>query len=953
MTIRIDEAEPVGIRALRGGEPLPLSEPRQAWALLEGEASVFFVRPDGARRFVCTLGAGALALGFAPGGVGVLLVPQEAARVQPLALDALAESLVNDATARDWLASWLASLQQAWPRTAPAGELVAGAGKVALRRGTWLQSSESLVWCEVLEGAPHWHGLGEHALAVGDRVPLAPGLALAAADEAGCQLAPSEALAPAALAEALLAMQARVLAALELRDHEEARDRRGRFDRRLAFEQDRLRATMSGLTRVVTRGATVGASETDALLEAVRLVGRNAGIVVRPPARSEDMSRVAEPIDAVARASRFRTRTVLLMPPWWERDNGPLLGYRRGTRAPVALLPDGKGYQLVDPSTGATTRVDAAIARTLEPRAVMIYGALPEGKPSVFKLLAFATRGNYRDIALVAVMGIVGSLLGMVVPQVTGMLVDNAIPDSDRLLVLEMGLGLMATAVGKAVFTVCQGVLLQRVEARADASTQAGVWDRVLNLGAPFFRRYEIGDLVSRVMAISAIRQSLSGQVLGSALSAVFALLNLGLMLQYSPPLAAVAVGITALSVSITAALSVVRIRRAQPLRDLEGTLQGTVIQLINGVAKLRTAGAEGRAFAHWATYFQRRTGLRKQLQDLDNLMTLINQALPLLSSMAIFYVAATSLGLEVEGNPGGLSTGIFLAFNAAAGTFMGGISQLAGVLVSQLNLSINWQRALPVLEEPPEVGAEQIDPGRLSGRIALERVTFRYEPESRAILDDVSLTIEPGEHVALVGPSGCGKSTIFRLLLGFETPESGIVAFDQQDLRTLDPRAVRRQLGVVLQSGRLASGSVYDNVAAGALLSQEEIWEAIRGAGMEEDIRRMPMGLHTVVSEGGSNLSGGQRQRLLIARALAQRPRIVLFDEATSALDNETQAIVSATLDRLRATRVVIAHRLSTIRQADKIVVMDAGRVLQVGSFDQLAREEGLFARLVERQSV
>ncbi|HEY9722079.1 MAG TPA: NHLP bacteriocin export ABC transporter permease/ATPase subunit, partial [Oscillatoriaceae cyanobacterium] len=534
-----------------------------------------------------------------------------------------------------------------------------------------------------------------------------------------------------------------------------------------------------------------------------------------------------------------------------------------------------------------------------------------------------------------------------------GLLVDNAIPDSDRTLLLEMGMGLMMTAVGKAVFTICQGVLLQRVEARADASTQAGVWDRVLNLGAPFFRRYEIGDLCSRVMAISAIRQSLSGQVLGSALSSLFALLNLALMLTYNVQLTLVAVAITLLSVGATAALSVVRIRRAQPLRELEGTLQGTVIQLINGVAKLRTAGAEGRAFAHWGGYFQRRTELRRRLQDLDNVMSLINQALPLVSSIAIFFVAATSLGLEVEGNPGGLSTGVFLAFNAAAGTFMGGIAQLAGVLVSQLNLSISWQRALPILQEPPEVSAEQLDPGRLTGRIAFEHVTFRYEPDSRPILDDVSLTIEPGEHVALVGPSGCGKSTIFRLLLGFETPEAGIVAYDHQDLRTLDPRAVRRQLGVVLQSGRLASGSVFDNVTAGALLSQEEVWEAIRGAGMEADIRRMPMGLHTVVSEGGSNLSGGQRQRLLIARALAQRPRIVFFDEATSALDNETQAIVSATLDRLRATRVVIAHRLSTIRQADKIVVMEAGRVVQMGTFDQLAREEGLFARLVERQSV
>ncbi|HEY9724139.1 MAG TPA: hypothetical protein V6D47_19210, partial [Oscillatoriaceae cyanobacterium] len=334
MTIRAEEAQPAGVRALRGGEPLTLDDPRAAWALLEGEASVFFVRADGARRFVSKLEAGALALGFAPGEVGVVLVPQEAARVQPVMLEALAKEVASDRTAREWLGSWLVSLQQAWPRTAPTGELVAasGSGRLRLPGHAWLQSPDALVWCEVLSGTPAWHGLGASVLGPGDRVPLLPGLAIAAAEETTLQLVPSDALAPEAIAESLLALQARLLAALDVRERDEARERRGRFDRRLAFERDRLRTTVGALTRVVTRAVLGGTTQRDALLEAARLVGRNAGLVIKPPARSEDMSRVAEPIEAVARASRFRTRTVLLMPPWWERDNGPLLGYRRGTR---------------------------------------------------------------------------------------------------------------------------------------------------------------------------------------------------------------------------------------------------------------------------------------------------------------------------------------------------------------------------------------------------------------------------------------------------------------------------------------------------------------------------------------------------------------------------------------------------------------------------------------------
>ncbi|MGF1575674.1 MAG: ATP-binding cassette domain-containing protein, partial [Cyanophyceae cyanobacterium] len=314
-----------------------------------------------------------------------------------------------------------------------------------------------------------------------------------------------------------------------------------------------------------------------------------------------------------------------------------------------------------------------------------------------------------------------------------------------------------------------------------------------------------------------------------------------------------------------------------------------------------------------------------------------------------LFFVASTLL----TGEGAGLTTGRFLAFNAAFGSFVAGATGLSGTLDEMLEVASLWKRAKPILDARLESDLDRADPGRLRGELALQNVSFRYKEGGALILNNVSLQVDPGEFVALVGPSGSGKSTIFRMLLGFEQPLSGKILFDGQDLSGLNLQAVRRQLGVVMQNGRLTSASIFENIASGSLLTMDEAWEAARNAGFDQDIESMPMGMHTVISEGGGNLSGGQRQRLLIARALAIKPRILLFDEATSALDNRTQAIVSASLDRLRVTRIVIAHRLSTIRNADRIYVLKAGQVMESGSFEELVAQAGLFAKMMASQQM
>jgi NHLM bacteriocin system ABC transporter ATP-binding protein len=393
-------------------------------------------------------------------------------------------------------------------------------------------------------------------------------------------------------------------------------------------------------------------------------------------------------------------------------------------------------------------------------------------------------------------------------------------------------------------------------------------------------------------------------------------------------------------------------VRKQRRQEELDGDINSLTVELINGVAKLRVAAAEERAFAAWAKQYSQRAKLQSGIKRVDDSLSVFNEALPLISSVLMFWFAILFIEMaEAKGNPSGLTAGTFLAFNAAFTIFISGAIDISNTLTDILEIVPLWERARPIVQSELEADPKKADPGRLQGRIALEHITFRYREDGPLTLDDVTIHAEPGEFVAIVGPSGSGKSTVFRLLLGFETPLSGTVYYDGQDLAGLDIQAVRRQLGVVLQNVRISSAPIFDSISAGALVTLDEAWEAARMAGFDADIKVMPMGMHTVISEGGTNLSGGQRQRLLIARALVLKPKIILMDEATSALDNQTQTIVTDSLDRLNATRIVIAHRLSTIRNADRIYVVEAGRVVQVGTFDELVEQEGLFARLVARQ--
>ncbi len=697
-------------------------------------------------------------------------------------------------------------------------------------------------------------------------------------------------------------------------------------------------ASILNPTTSITQGETP-------LLIAVGAVGKALGITINTSAKSEK----SHSIEAIARASGFRTRRVTLIPNWWKTDSGPLLAFTKEENLPVALLPiKSNKYEILDPIKLTRKSVTRHNAINLQPAAYTFYRPLPDKEITFFDILKFALRDRSSDLIKICWVGVVATLFGMFTPQITGILIDYAIPDANRNLLIQMGLGLFAASFGVMIFQLAQSFAILRVQTKVSFDTQAAVWDRLLKLKPAFFRQYSTGDLHNRVSAITQIRDQLSGSILRILFTSLFSLLNLGLLLIYSLSLALVAIIVALLAVIITTVSGMIIRRKMRPLQQLSGEIFGLTVQLIGGVSKLRVAAAESEAFACWAKKYTKQVKLMLSTQLFEDMLTTFNVILPTVSSMLIFGLAVY---LTQKSSEIGLSTGTFLAFNTAFITFITSATRLSNTLIDILEITILWERAQPILKTKPEVDRKKFHPGKLSGELKLDRVSFRYRQDSPLVLDRINLEVKAGEFIALVGPSGSGKSSILRLLLGFETPASGTVFYDGKDLSGLDITAVRCQLGVVLQNGRIMSGSIWENIAGGAIVTQDEAWSALQMAGLADDIQAMPMGIHTIISEGGGNLSGGQRQRLFIARALVHKPQILLFDEATSALDNRTQAIVTQSLEQLGVTRIVIAHRLSTIRHADRIYVLQKGKILQQGSFEELAAVDGLFADLMARQ--
>ncbi len=951
------------IEEIGGNRILRLSGDSTSWIIESGEIDLFAARlsddaPTSRRRHVAR---------FAPGEVlfagpadahdyGLIAVPAGKCRIRAVDLSFLVGlSLCSDSmsTLCRQIESWIGRISTGVFDLMPPKEhatAIPGEGMV-IEAGRFVRATNETVWTLLETGEACLMGLPNLRISANDAfaTPVEPNLWLESLTvcETRC-FSTLDRLIEGTMWEDLHGFHQTIIQAIgEAEKSDQGKD----YHRLTKWEESDRQAladAVGHLATVMSDQPDSFISSEDPLLSACSMVGSAASIRVKAPAES-DGDRSRGRLERIAAASRFRIRRVALRDEWWRFDAGPLLGLvvedNGQTRLPVALIPGTSGsYRMVNPGAGGSAIVDEHVNATIGPFAYSFYRPFADKALSAWAVFTFAAKGCRGDFLTILLMGVAAGLLGLATPIITGVIFNSVIPGAERLQLTHMIGALLACATATAFFQLVRGIAVLRIESKMDASVQSAVWDRLLNLSTSFFRRFAAGDLAVRAGGISEIRRLLSGATITSLLSGLFSIFNLALLFYYDPQLALCALLMTMFALGVLLGAGYLQLRYQRHIASAQAHLSGQVLQYITGITKLRVAGAETRAYERWASAFANQRRLQFASRQVGNVLSTFNAAFPVLSMMVIFGVMMAQDEIL-------MATGDFIAFNGAYGAFTANMMSATGAVIAMMMAVPIYEQAKPILESLPEVTEAMADPGTLKGEIEVSQASFRYDSDGGLILNEVTISAAPGEFVALVGPSGSGKSTILRLLLGFERPESGSIYFDGQDVAGLDVLAVRRQIGVVLQSGGMMSGDIFTNITGSSLATLDDAWEAARMAGLDDDIRNMPMGMHTVVSEGGTTLSGGQRQRLLIARAVVNRPRLLFFDEATSALDNRTQAIVSESLERLQATRIVVAHRLSTIINADRIYVLERGRVVQTGTYATLLEEGGLFADLVKRQ--
>jgi NHLM bacteriocin system ABC transporter ATP-binding protein len=952
------------ILELKSGVPVPVQGGDTTWLILEGKLDLFLAQKCegeglGARHHLMRVEPGDPVFGFeVPDDCPLRVIANHPAGCRILCLDQ--DQLRNaDADGVDHagplIERWVEKLGSAISgKTGPRIflELVPGETTASGDAPAVLLSMLGIIWIRSIEGDLRL--LGDHRLAPLERAgffPVSRRIWLSCSAHARLECFDTDRWREADPRWSGLArFQQQVLAYLV----EEHQQREQRERARLATMAEADAAVLEGsLRRLASPEETQEPPEGEGgelalLVDSCRVVAQASGFALSSVVGRLELPKGIDPVRGLADAFRIRSRKVILRGRWWTEDGGAMVAFRPDNKGPVALLPGARGYQQYDPATRRRIAVSEKAAGALNPFAYVLYRPFPPKALSFHDLLTFGLRGCRADMATIVVMGLAAALMGALTPVLTGIIFDVVIPNAEKGTLAQLSAFLGISAVATVLFTITRGAAAVRLQSRMEMAIQTAVWDRLLALPVPFFRQYTSGDLARRSLGISQIRETLAGSALSAILTGIFSTVSCALMFYFSWRLALIATALVFSSFLVVTLSSWLEVGILRTTSELGGALAGMAVQFINGISRFRVTGTETRAFAVWAREAARHRLLAIQAQRISNRVSAFQSAFPVLAAAVVLGCAAWFMKSRVGY---GLTTGEFLGFMAAFVQFSTGSLELSAALIAVLNVIPLYERAQPILRCLPEVEQRQADYRELMGNIHIQNVRFRYREDGPWVLRDFSLNISAGEFVAFVGRSGSGKSTLFRLLLGFETPASGAVYYDGQDLAKLDVQAVRRQIGTVLQSARLTVGSVFQNIVGEAPFTLNDAWEAARMAGLEEDLRAMPMGMYTMISEGGGGLSGGQRQRLLIARAIVNRPRVFYFDEATSALDNRTQAIVSRSLRTLNATRIVIAHRLSTVVDADRICVLDKGSVVQSGTYDELMRQEGLFAELAKRQ--
>ena len=686
-------------------------------------------------------------------------------------------------------------------------------------------------------------------------------------------------------------------------------------------------------------------ADDSALRDALHIIGRREGIDFKWPERKDTLNSATR-LGDVLDASGVRARRARLDVEnrWWIGDSGAMLSFNPDDNRPVVLLPGRLGrYLEIDPVSGRKTRITSKQAAARYTEAWVFYQPLESGSLKPKDLLAFAGTGQAADFVRFITAGLAGGLIMLLPAVVLGFIVDEVLPNNEISLLYSVTALLAVFALIGALIYVLKGTALMRIEGRATSRIEAAYWDRLLRLPPGFLDRYPAGDLAARGMTFQKLRDAVQGVVANAPLSIIFLAPAFILIFYYDAFLGVVTVAFGIISLIITVILGMRQVAPQECALRASRRLSGRLFEVINGIAKLRVERAEGSAFAVWANDYRIQKNSELELGTLEAHLQAFSAALPLLAG-GVLLLAITSSERET------ITIGDFLVVYTVFLIFQAAVARLGASFGAISAITPAVDQVKPFLAEPTEISVEGEPVETLGGEIVFDHVSFRYDPDGPLILDDVSIHTHPGEFIAIVGESGSGKSTLFRLALGLDQPSSGAVYYDGRDLKHLNIKQVRRQIGAVPQEIQLFPQDVWDNiVGSNEDASVEDVWQAASSAAIDGTIAAMPMGMLTPMSSGV--ISGGESQRITIARALMRNPRVMLLDEATNSLDNDNQAKVMDNLANLASTRIVIAHRLSTLRQADRIYVMQSGKVVQEGTFTELVETAGVFQDLARRQ--
>ena len=667
---------------------------------------------------------------------------------------------------------------------------------------------------------------------------------------------------------------------------------------------------------------------------------------IQPTEVPESIKSVNEQLEYLLRPHGIMRRNVRLSSGWYKDAFGAMLAVRADNGEAVALIPNKTGgYHFFDASEGKNVRVNKKTAALFAEEAIAFYVPFPSEKMQIRDLVHYMIKCvSPADIGVVVLLMLLTALLGLIGPAVNKWLFSAVIlSDTIRPLVMT-AIFLLCLTASQMVINLIKLLATARINTKLQLSVEAATMARILTLPIGFFKEYSVGDLANRAAYITALCDLIVNSILSVGITGVFSLIYIFQIFSFARELAAPAI-ITILAVAVLSVVSsLIQVSISKKRMEAAAAESGMTYSMITGIQKIKLSGAEKRAFAKWGAQYAKGAALTFDPPMFLKVNKVLCVAINLFGMIAIYFFAVRSH----------ISVSDFYAFNTSYGLVSGAITMLAGLALSIVDVKPMLEMCLPIMEAVPETAEQKQVLERISGSIEINHLSFRYSENAPQIIDDLSLSIRAGEYIAIVGKTGCGKTTLMRLLLGFEKPDKGAIFYDGKNMETIDLKSLRRRIGSVMQDGKLFQGDIFSNIVICApWLTMDDAWEAAEVSGIADDIRKMPMGMMTVISEGQGGISGGQRQRLMIDRAVAPKPKVLMFDEATSALDNITQKKVADALAKMKCTRIVIAHRLSTIRECDRILVLDKGHIIQQGTYDELIAQEGFFAELVERQRI